>query len=169
MPAKPPTQVKPPLVLFLDFDGVLNGDGFLRRQRNHPPSGPHRIFDPLNLAALDQLCVRLAVAAIVVTSTWRIGRPLALLQSMLADEGFEHSDLVVDATRDFGAGLRSRAAEIRAWIAEFTPERGPLRALILDDCELGLEPHEQVRFFRVDASVGLSASHVEAIVAARSS
>jgi hypothetical protein len=148
-----------PIVLFLDFDGVLNGDRFLRQQRNHPPPGGHRLFDPDNLAALDRLCVRAPVASIVVTSTWRIDRSLTALRELLAGEGFEQSGRIVDVTPDLGAGLRSRAAEIRTWIAA----HAPIRALILDDFDLGFEIGEG--FFRIDGNEGLTLARVDEVLA----
>lgn len=152
----------PPIVLFLDFDGVLNGDRFLRQQRNHPPHGGHRLFDPDNLAALDRLCVQAPVASIVVTSTWRIGRTLAGLRELLAGEGFEQAERIVDVTPDLGAALRSRAIEIRTWIAG----HDPIRPLILDDFDLGGELGGELEgFFRIDASEGLTLARVDAVLA----
>lgn len=142
----------PPFVLFLDFDGVLNNEGFLRRQRNHQHHDS-RLFDPANLAALEQLCTRLSVSAIVVTSTWRIGRSLAVLRELLAGEGFEQTELMIGATPDLG----SRAAEIARWIAEHPAE---IRPVILDDCELGIREN----FFRTDAGVGLTMDVVNRVI-----
>lgn len=151
----------PPWVLFLDFDGVLNGTTFLRHQRNHlPPDDCPRLFDPVNLAALDQLCVRLGIEQIVVTSTWRIGRPLTELRAMLAYEGFPRAERLIAVTPDLGDGIAARPAEIASWAAS----HGPLRALVLDDAPLALRRD----FVRVDASCGLTFALVDAIVAARS-
>ncbi len=147
----------PPLVLFLDFDGVLNGEAFLRRQRNHPLPGGLRNFDPDNLAALDHLCRQLAIERIVVSSTWRIDRSVAELRSMLAREGFPHAERIVDVTPDFGGGLRARPAEIHAWAANHRP----LRMLVLDDAPLELRED----FVRVDPNTGLTLALVEGILA----
>lgn len=147
----------PPLVLFLDFDGVLNGDAFLRHQRNHPSREGPRFFDPDNLDALDRLCEQLAIEHIVVTSTWRIGRSLAELRRMLADEGFARAHRVVDVTPDFGGGLRARPAEITAWAVQHRP----LRMLVLDDAPLALRQG----FVRIDPNTGLTRVLVDAIVA----
>ncbi|MFV8756147.1 HAD domain-containing protein [Nannocystaceae bacterium ST9] len=147
----------PPVVLFLDFDGVLNGERFLRQQRNHSSPSGQRLFDPANLAALDQLCLRAPVNRIVVTSTWRIGRSVVALRKLLADEGFERAGRIADVTPDLGAGLRSRAIEIRTWIAA----QGPVRAVILDDVELGIGEG----FFRIDASEGLTLARVDEVLA----
>jgi hypothetical protein len=147
-----------PVVLFLDFDGVLSGEGFVRSERNSRDRGDLRLFDPANLAALDQLCVRLPVTAIIVTSTWRIGRSLAGLRELLAGEGFERAELIRGVTPDLGAGIRSRADEINHWIAE---QRSPIRPVILDDCELGIREG----FFRTDPWVGLTLAIVDQVIA----
>jgi hypothetical protein len=149
----------PPIVLFLDFDGVLNGDRFLRQQRNHPPDGEQRLFDPANLTALDRLCVRAPVTSIVVTSTWRIGRTITALRELLAGEGFSQADRIADATPDLGVDVRGRATEIRTWIAA----HDPIRPLILDDFELGFE--SGAGFFRIDGSEGLTLARVDEVLA----
>lgn len=158
-------RAAPPIVLFLDFDGVLNGDRFLRHQRNHPPGRGHRLFDPDNLAALERLCVHAPVASIVVTSTWRVERSVVALRELLAGEGFGQVERIVDVTPDLGAGLRSRAAEIHAWIATHGEGAGsgPIRPLILDDFDLGSRIGEG--FFRVDGNEGLTLARVDEILA----
>lgn len=140
----------PPVVLFLDFDGVLNGEAFLRRQRNH---GQSRLFSPINMSALEQLCVRVPVTSIVVTSTWRIGRSLEVLRELLTGEGFDHGELVISATPDLG----DRTLEIEKWIADHGQAIHPL---ILDDCQLRFSDG----FFRTDAWEGLTLDMVDRIV-----
>ncbi len=59
------------ITLFLDFDGVLNNDNFLRHQKNHVRPEAHKLFDPANIASLNKLCCELQIAKIVISSTWR--------------------------------------------------------------------------------------------------
>ncbi|MCX6117362.1 MAG: HAD domain-containing protein, partial [Proteobacteria bacterium] len=56
-------------VLILDFDGVLNNEPYLRRQKNHP-SG-YRVFDPKNIASLNSLVETIKFDQIVVSSSWK--------------------------------------------------------------------------------------------------
>lgn len=96
--------------LMLDFDGVLNNEVFLRQQRNR---GGSRLFDPDNIANLDQLCALLPVEKIVVSSSWREGRTIEQLRGLLREEGFRRTDLLRDTTGPMaGSGARGRAAEI---------------------------------------------------------
>ena len=132
--------------LYLDFDGVLNNDPYLRHQNNHSPREEHRLFDPQNLEAADFLCRELPIEAIIVTSTWRVGRSVEQLQALLRDEGFEHSHLIVDATHSIG----ERPEEIRAHVKR----SGVQRFLILDDIQL--HPFKRPTFFRTSASLGLT-------------
>jgi hypothetical protein len=153
---KHPTQ--PPITLFLDFDGVLNNDRFLRHQKNHVPPRERRLFDPANLEALDALCVRLPVERIVVTSTWRKGRTLEELQRLLGAEGLQASQLIQDVTVSLGPQPEARAAEIAEWVSRNTPQR----ILVLDDWELRIAAEEG--FYRVDARSGLTLEVVKDLV-----
>ena len=137
--------------LFLDFDGVLNNDPFLRHQRNHVSPGEHRLFDPSNLLALDQLCSKLPVSDIVITSTWREGRSLPELCAMLKNEGSRSASLIADVT---GASS-TRADEISDFLLQQPHERW----FILDDLSLG--ERFGTRFFKTSPARGLNPAMCE--------
>lgn len=140
--------------LYLDFDGVLNGDTFLRRQRNTLPRAERKLFDERNTAALDLLCQSLPVESIIVTSTWREGRSIQQLRKLLSGGGLVHSGLVVDAT---GVG-KTRVAEILAHV-----ETNHIsKYLVLDD--MNLHPLVQPVFFRTPAAIGLTEGLVKEIL-----
>ena len=80
--------------MFLDFDGVLNNEPFLRHQRNHPPPDGPRLFAHKNMQALNKLCNELPVSSIVVSSSWRTNRDLDELRLLLAREGFSAPGLL---------------------------------------------------------------------------
>lgn len=140
--------------LYLDFDGVLNSEPFLRRQRNALPRAQHKLFDQRNVVALDLLCQRLPVGAIIVTSTWREGRSVQQLRELLSGEGLVHAGLVVDVT---GVG-KSRAAEILAHVETNRVSR----YIVLDD--LNLHPLEKPVFFQTSGAFGLTGDQVEKIL-----
>jgi hypothetical protein len=144
--------------LFLDFDGVLNNERFLRHQRNHVATSEHRLFDPANLEALKRLCTDLPVETIVATSSWRLGRSITELRSMLAREGFAMSGLLKSVTINGGFDVSGRAQEILEYVAK----REGLRWLAIDDLDLrfGLESG----FFRTAASRGLTLELVGEII-----
>jgi len=132
--------------LYLDFDGVLNNDPFLRHQKNHVSPEEHRLFDPANLAAADELIAKLPVARIIVSSSWRVGRSAAELAALLASEGLESSQLVADCTDVMG----NREEEIRAHVLT----SGASNFIVLDDEPLRSFGAHQ--FFRTPASKGLT-------------
>lgn len=154
-------SAKPGWTLFLDFDGVLNNDPFLRYQRNHVAPLQWRLFDPANLRALDQLWAALPVETIVATSSWRLGRDLAELRELFVREGSAVSHLMQGTTSSIGPDPEDRAGEILAYVAEHQVARW----LVLDD--FGLQHVLGSRFFRVSQARGLVPDLVDQIVAAQ--
>ena len=103
-------------IIFLDIDGVLNCENwykkrFIQEIDRNMDSYPLCEFYPL---AVDQLNVltKKTNAEIVVSSTWRIGRTVAELNSIFKQVGIEKDIL------DFTPSLRGmpRGVEIKKWI-----------------------------------------------------
>lgn len=92
-------------VVFLDIDGVLAP---IRRWDRYGD------LDPACVAVLNEIVAR-GGADVVVSSTWRHGKTVAELQSMLEAEGF--TGRVLDKT-PAGAPGADRGEEIRAWLAD---------------------------------------------------
>lgn len=90
--------------LFLDFDGVLVSRKSLSR-------GDDRI-DPECIAQLERV-YRETGCAVVVSSTWRLGRTRRELAAILERRGY--TGPVVDVTPEFRNEPRGR--EIAAWVA----------------------------------------------------
>lgn len=109
-------------VLFLDIDGVLNRTGF-------EPNDPVELagwIEP-DLAERLDAALRASAAELVMSSDWRIDRPIALLGEQLARAGV-------------GVGLRDatpvlnglpRWREIEAWMVHHRVQ--PEDIVILDD------------------------------------
>jgi hypothetical protein len=95
----------PPVIVFLDIDGVLAP---IRRWDRYGD------LDPACVQVLNEI-VALGRADVVVSSTWRHGKTVAELQEILEAHGF--TGRVVDKTPAGGAGAR-RGDEIAAWLAE---------------------------------------------------
>jgi len=142
--------------LFLDFDGVLNNDGYLRNQRNHVAVADHRLFDPKNVAALNRLCADLPVIRLIITSTWREGRSVKELQCMLDKEGFAHEGLVAGKTASSGI----RGEEIKSFLARTEHQRW----LILDD--MNLHDHFPEFLFQTSAAAGFTDAMCEMVLEA---
>src|SRR5262249_19224116 len=130
-------------VIFLDIDGVL---------------APIRRWD--RYGDLDHACIQVlndiverAAADVVVSSTWRYGKTVAELQSMLDAAGFV--GCVVDKT-PVGAPGADRGDEISAWLAEHAVDgyviiddhvgMGELRSrLVVTHPGRGLQPADAAR------------------------
>jgi hypothetical protein len=140
--------------LYLDFDGVLNNDPFLRFQRNMVPKREQKLFDPQNVAAVDVLCSRLPVVRITISSSWRQGRTVQQLQQLLRSEGMASSHLIDSVTPTHG----NRVDEILAHAQASRTDR----FLVLDD--MNLLPLTAPQFFRTSTAVGLNAGLCREIV-----
>lgn len=136
------------ITVFLDFEGVLNNDGY---------DGP-TLFDPANVAALDFLCNSLPVKDIVISSSFRRGRTVEQLRAMLVAEGFEHGHLVTGMTPLLAFEPNTRANEIRRWCQQ----NRPAVVLVLDDMDIQTLPVDQ--FHRIDSSTGLTLKRVEDLI-----
>jgi hypothetical protein len=136
-------------VVFLDFDGVLNGERF-RQACNQDPalnlaSGSFGI-DARAIALLNRIVARTS-AKLVVSSSWRRQRSLLHLREELSERGLKGH--VLDVT-PLAGGL-GRGGEIRAWLEQNAAEG----FVVLDDLPPsgGLEP----RWVQTDPIHGLTA------------
>jgi hypothetical protein len=136
-------------VVFLDFDGVLNGERF-RQACNRDAalnlaSGSLGI-DAKAIALLNRIVARTS-AQLVVSSSWRRQRSLIHLREELTERGLKGP--LLDVT-PLGGGL-GRGGEIRAWLEENAVEG----FVVLDDLapSAGLE----ARWVQTDPIHGLTA------------
>lgn len=149
-------------IIFLDFDGVLNGPG-----------------DHLDAPCVDVFSRMLEMAPtaeIVVSSTWRLWRSLPELAAMFRPLGLDvtfvgatpvaHSQKMTAHTAYVGGGLKvldhtwSRYAEIRAWMTRagvVTGDAGDV-VIVLDDVlmQTPLQPHA----IKTSSRFGLQPEHV---------
>ena len=103
-------QKQPPIIVFLDIDGVLRPFGHSDQN--------NRVFPDATLAALAHLLTHIPTAQLVLSSTWRV------------QESF--IDIIVQDFKAFGGALRDvdfwditdpemhseRQHEIQAWLAQ---------------------------------------------------
>ncbi len=144
--------------LFLDIDGVLNSEPFLRHQRNHTPPHEQALCDSENLRALEELCRAADIQHIVIASSWRVGRSVKELRYLLTREGFAMPGRIEGATGDAPDTPEGRAAAIRA----FVQMHQIAHFLVLDDYPLGTMPGGVV--VQCNPNQGLTREHVSAIV-----
>jgi hypothetical protein len=107
-------------IIFLDFDGVLNSQLYYTSGRHgaRTISFAHDI-DPESVKNLNYIIEKTG-AKVVVSSTWRLGRTVEELQSILEQNGFVGE--VIGTTKDLrhgeGGGSILRGNEILCWIKE---------------------------------------------------
>lgn len=153
-------------ILFADFDGVLNHEGWTRRRiasRNMNPTDAD-LIDPSCVARLQRICDRTG-AAIVISSAWR-----ALVGRTRSTAALRHHGLTADVLGGtpiiegtyHGAAVMTasgRAQEIHAWLY--------VNALIdrwavLDDNHVDVDP---ARFVRTNPAIGITDADVERAIA----
>lgn len=142
------------IVVFLDFDGVLNDEAYLLRSDRDEEPGLSmwwwaKALDPALVELLNGLLERTG-AKVVVSSSWRVGASKEWLQSVLESRGFKGE--VIDVTpRSYGC---NRSDEIEAWLLTHEVES----FVILDDDE---RARIEGRFVRTSMKVGLTRRHIE--------
>lgn len=128
------------LVLFLDFDGVLNNERWLSGCR-HDARLPYQsgdaewdelLFDPVCVERVNRI-VEKTGAKIVVSSLWREGVALTALRSLLSGSGLNGD--VIGKTRDRCDNLEPRGIQINEWMTVGQELYGITvkRFVILDD------------------------------------
>lgn len=141
-------------VVFLDFDGVLNSAEFFRRD-----PGPFDRLDPLAVARLNTI-VRRSGAKVIISSSWRLQRPVEKLSYLLSQLGFLGE--IAGYTPDLSSSVRIadgcsvRCLEIRSWLERSAEP--VTRFVVLDDAELDeLAP----RLVKTTFGRGLQDEHVD--------
>lgn len=131
--------VMPERVIFLDFDGVLvtkasqarykewynKTDEWLKQSRLDRDCMK---IDPDALAAL-KLIVEETGAKVVISSSWRIGRTLEHIATVLRANGFHHEIIGKTPTRN--RGTIGRGGQIQQWLDK--TDREIESFVILDD------------------------------------
>jgi hypothetical protein len=114
-------------VIFLDMDGVLNSEEFLRRRDKEPNCAADRWennIDPAGVSRLNRIIAETG-AKVVISSTWRKVLDYQEMERLLKLYGFVGE--VVGQTPDFskrhwyGTGVGhcyERGHEIREWLRE---------------------------------------------------
>lgn len=138
-------------VIFLDFDGVLNGGEYLAD-----------ISDWLSFDALDKDKIQLVNriiketgAKVVISSSWRIGYPLEEIEEELIKRGFKGE--IIGATPSLAT---RRGIEIQTWMDEYP---GEIRSFVILDDESDME-HLHQFLIQTDPSIGIVEEDVDIAV-----
>jgi hypothetical protein len=145
---------KPLRIIFLDLDGVMNNEGSFKGAKMDP-------IDPHAIKLLNEL-VRDTDSCIVISSAWRIGNPLHLIQVMMAGVGFEFPERIIGATMDISdktnGGIwvtKNRGQEIALWLNQVDVDS----FVILDD-DADMDPVMD-RLVKTTFDTGLQKEHIE--------
>lgn len=147
-------------VVFLDFDGVLNGARHFSRVTSAALMRDESHFDRTCVRRVSSL-VSETGSVIVVSSSWRHGRSTYELAELLYRVGLSRSCKVVGKTADFSAGRRDyeRGEEIEHWVQK----RGVVESFVIldDDADMGDVGHLHVQ---TDPQIGITDADVRRAV-----
>jgi hypothetical protein len=151
-------MVDPMRVIFLDIDGVLNSERFMRAQHERGVVSKdveehcRDQIDPAAVALLNEL-IETSGAEVVISSSWRRLFTIGEISRGLRHNGFAHPRSIIGKTPALDV---ERGHEIQAWL----DERGPTDFVILDDDSDMV--HLAPRLILIDCAHGLQREHVEA-------
>ena len=141
-------------IIFLDIDGVLNNQAFLKTSQGF---GENQL-DPRNVAVLNKI-VGATGAKIVISSSWRHIWDHEQIAKMMAKVGFTDASCVIDRTP---VGENNRGMEVQEWVqldAErmiVNPDHQSIEAwVILDDVDEFL-PEQKPHFVQTNPQTGLT-------------
>jgi len=109
-------------ILFLDFDGVLNGFEWIREARQKQLFIKDRrkhdlaMLDPLQVMRINHVCERTG-AKIVFSTSWRIGASPDYLFGLLQELGFKGEHAGETPQPGHVRGCRCRGDEVLAYLA----------------------------------------------------
>lgn len=148
-------------VLFLDIDGVLNSQAWMRAwYAEHGvccgSGGDHEMLDPVAVTRFNRICA-VPDVKVVLSSAWRILNSTNHMTRLLWQRGLDRKYRIHDKTPSGGG---HRGTQIDQWLKMV----GPLVTsfVILDDSS-DMEPHMD-RLVRTDCMVGLQDADVEAVI-----
>ena len=135
-------------IIFLDFDGVLNGGEYLAN-----------ISEWLSFDALDKDKIQLVNriieetgAKVVISSSWRNGCPLEEIEEELIKRGFKGE--IIGSTPSLTA---RRGIEIQAWMDGYP---GEIRSFVILDDESDME-HLYQFLIQTNPTTGIDEEEVE--------
>jgi len=109
-------------VIFLDIDGVLNNELYLKEQyktfsAKEMEKHPSNYISNDNIIQLNSLCDR-TDASIVISSSWRKMLSLDEIKTALLEKGFAYQDRIIGITPELGSSTRviDRGSEIKEWL-----------------------------------------------------
>jgi hypothetical protein len=138
-------------ILFLDFDGVMNCQSFIRSlEQPFNTTCDSEIISPDAIIRLNKI-IRETKAEVVVSSVWRKTKTAFMLQCMMLRHGFEGE--IIDTTPNSAKGIRG--LEIQDWL-----DRNSVEAFVILDDSSDMA-HLMPRLIQTTFEDGLQDCHVE--------
>ena len=157
-------------IIFLDIDGVLNNDLWFQNWQDYISLCKEKIdhaerqwFDPRCVAVLNDITDSTG-AKIVVSSSWRIGRTVEGLKTLLEEIGVTGEVISKTPSLSF-SGLKDydysvpRGNEIKAWLETnkeiLSVKISKVKYVILDD-DSDMLYWQRINFIHIDPYCGLT-------------
>jgi hypothetical protein len=146
-------------IIFLDIDGVLNHELFYREksqdERYEEVGLPQCNIDKTRVEMLNGL-IKDTSAKVVISSTWRKGRDVEYLQSILNDAGFI-GEVIGKTPSIYVDGYRIlRGVEIYNWMDKNAKIIGGTPKYVIFDDDSDMLYWQRENFLLVDAYCGLT-------------
>ena len=142
-------------IIFLDIDGVLNTDRYIRIQRNH--NNGQIAFDPEAMRNL-RLLIGVTNAFLVISSTWRIHYDIKEslwgdLVRNLKNYSIDNRIIGITPVTEKNSRTKERWQEIESWLLH-NQDKGIDSFVIIDDeWDMGIFKD---RFVRCQGYIGLT-------------
>ena len=150
-------------VLFLDIDGVLNSEVFIRQRPDDQDNDAWvNMLDSVAIERLNSILVTLPEVEVVLSSSWRSSGKDEIQQA-LKEKGFRGT--LLDVTPDLSKKVgflwtnEHRGAEIDAWLKG----RDDVDKFAILDDDSDMSPHMD-RLVLTSWEFGLKREHVEEII-----
>jgi hypothetical protein len=138
-------------VIFLDFDGVICT---ARAEWGLNPDfrgALIKMLDPIGIGFLNRL-VELTGCAVVVSSTWRLGRTVEELQNILSDAGFNGKVI--------GKTIWMKEPHCRGnEIDDYLHKHPEIKDYVIIDDDWDFLPYQFRNFVQTDSSWGMDCEH----------
>lgn len=155
-------------ILFLDMDGVLNSTRFFRdteawRKADAERSRLRYCAQMIDAAAVVHLnrIIELEAPRVVLSSSWRLGFDLGIVERALQWRGFVGSLKDKTGYSAVGDSTNRRGLEIQAWLEAHAAGPATRIAILDDSADMG---HLLPCLVRTELEFGLQAEHVDRVI-----
>lgn len=151
-------------IVFLDIDGVLNSDLWIKTSSFKKGSAPYNQFDPRNIKLLNRL-LKETQAKIVLTSTWRLHHTLEEMNAIFSTLQLESTIIGMTPDLKKASPAMLRGNEILQWCMDNEPILGctykQYRQYIILDDHTDMLYWQRNHFIQTDRYCGITATQIK--------